>query len=423
MLTQLARVQVLLETKRYGDAQALLREMLAANPNNAPTHALLSYALYLQDRNAGALREAQAAIRLDPNDPSNHYYQALALLALERAGSAMSAIQEAIRLDPQKAHYHAVVSRIYVKRKAWQKALAAAEKGLRFDPENTPCLNLRGMALVNLGRVQEAAQTLATALARDPENALTHANQGWALMHAGAHGAALTHFREALRLDPMLDWARSGIVEALKARNPAYRLVLRYFLWMSRLTTQEQWETIAIVSSIWRAVRTIARTVPVLYLLLWPFSLLWFFFSVLTWTARPLFALTLRLDRLGRLALPREEVVASNWVAACLLTAGAGLVLGLVFWNPAFLVLVGAGLAMILPVAGVFRCDPGIGRIILIVYSVLLAVVGLVAFALTLVGSWAIALAGVSGIAFLIGWTSYTWIASLIVILTRAQTP
>ena len=32
-----------------------------------------------------------------------------------------------------------------------------------------------------------------------------------------------------------LDWARVGMIEALKARNPVYRLLLLYFLWMSRL--------------------------------------------------------------------------------------------------------------------------------------------------------------------------------------------
>ena len=163
MLSQFAHVQVLLETKRYGDAEAWLREMLATNPTNARAHALLSYALYLQDRDAEALREAEAAIGSDPSDPSSHYYRALALLALERAGSAMTAIQEAIRLNPQQAHYYAVVSRIHVKRKAWQKALVAAEEGLRFHPEHSPCLNLRGMALVNLGRKQDAGQTLTTA--------------------------------------------------------------------------------------------------------------------------------------------------------------------------------------------------------------------------------------------------------------------
>jgi hypothetical protein len=263
---------------------------------------------------------------------------------------------------------------------------------------------------------------LTEALAREPENTLSHANQGWALLHGGDHRQALTHFREALRLDPMQDWARAGIVEALKARNPVYRLLLRYWLWMSRLTDEEQWETVAILASGWRALRAIARAVPLLYAVVFPLSLVYRFFSVLTWTARPLFALTLRFDWLGRLALPREEYRASNWIAACLLVAGGGTILSLVLQNAACLVVVAVALAMILPISGVFRCRAGWGRVVLVAYSALLALVGLAASALACVGGWALLPAVVLGIVFTVGWTSYTWIASLIVLTSAAST-
>jgi tetratricopeptide (TPR) repeat protein len=417
--TKLAQVEILLHTKRFKDAETTLREALVADPDSAYAHGLLSFTLYQLDRNVEALREAEAAIALAPNDASNYYYQALALLALQRLRSAMSAIEEAIRLNPENARYHAVVSRIHAKKKSWQKALDAATEGLCLDPENVQCANLHGLALVNLGRKDEASQTIAAALARDPENALTHANQGWALLHTGDHEQAFTHFREALRLNPLLDWARSGIVEALKARNPVYRLMLRYFLWMSRLTNAEQWQTVAIVAGAWRALRTIARQIPLLYVIVFPLSLIYSAFAVLTWTARPFFALVLRFDRLGRLALPKEEIVASNWVAACLLTAGGGLILSMAFWNAAFLVLSTAALAMILPIAAIFRCSPGTGRVILAICSVLLALAGLLAFALSLIGSWAIALALAPGALFILGWTIYPSVANLVILLTR----
>jgi len=415
----LLQVEILLNTKRYTDAEEMLREALAAEPNSARAHALLSHALYAQDRNAAALHEAEVAIGLDPEQSSHHYLRARALLALERAGTAMSAIQEALRLKPDDPNYHALVARIHLKRKAWAKAQRAAEQGLQFDPEHVTCLNLRALALTNLGERQDARQTLASALARDPNNALTHANQGWALLHANDHQGALEHFREALRLNPLLDWARSGILEALKARNPIYRLLLRYFLWMSRLTAEEQWETVAIVSAAWRVLRISARAFPPLYIIVAPLSLFYWFFSLLTWTARPLFAMLLRYDREGRLALPREDMIASNWVALCLLTAGGGLIGAMLCANLGFLVLTLCGLAMILPIAGVFRCDPGIGRVVLIVYTVLLALCGLGASVLAIVGSWGLVGASVLGVAFVIGWSSFSLIATVTIWLSR----
>jgi Flp pilus assembly protein TadD len=427
---QLAQVQVLLDTKRYQDAEAKLREILTRAPTHARAHALLSYALHLQDHNLGALQEAQTAIGLAPTDPIGYHVQSLALLQLGRTNQALAAIQEALRLNPEFAPYYATLSQIYVRKKDWKKALAAAEEGLRVDSEHVHCINLRALALVNMGKEDEADRTIEAALACDPENATTHANQGWALLHRGGHQQALTHFREALRLNPMSDWARQGIVEALKARNVVYRLVLRYFLWMSRLTTAEQWGAVAAVSGARRAMHVIAHQAPILYVIVLPISLVYFFFAVLTWTARPLFALLLRFDRFGRLALPREEIVASNWVGACLLVSLGSLILGpaiglalkattrfehITFLALASIILAVVALAMIVPIAGVFRCKSGGGRVALAVYTVLLGLAGLAASALPLFGAWGAAAAVVPALLFLTGWTAYTWIASLII--------
>ena len=42
--------------------------------------------------------------------------------------------------------------------------------------------------------------------------------------------------RETLRLEPGNEWARQGLVTALKARNPIYGLFLQYALFMGRLS-------------------------------------------------------------------------------------------------------------------------------------------------------------------------------------------
>ena len=100
------------------------------------------------------------------------------------------------------------------------------------------------MALTHLGRKAEAESTLGEALAEDPEDALAHANLGWASLHKSNPDKALEHFREALRLDPTMEWARLGVVEALKARHLVYRVMLRFFLWMGRQTQAAQWAVV-----------------------------------------------------------------------------------------------------------------------------------------------------------------------------------
>ncbi|HET90519.1 MAG TPA: tetratricopeptide repeat protein [Chloroflexi bacterium] len=426
MPAPLERARLLLQTRRYEEAEAVLHQALAGTPGNSQAHALLALALYRQDQDEEALQQVQIAIGLAPDHAHHHYIRALILLDMEREAESMAAIREALRLDPTVTGYYGLLGQLYMQKRAWQQALEAAETGLQLDPEDVQCANLRAMALVKLGRLEEAGQTIGAALACDPENSLTHANQGWAMLHRSKPEHALVHFREALRLNPMLDWARQGIVEALKAHNVIYRLMLRYFLWVSRLTTSQQWGVIAMSSGALTALRTIVRQVPVLWIIALPLLLLYRLFAFLTWTARPLFALVLRLDPFGRLALPREEIVASNWVGACLLVSLVSLLLVLPLgaaslfadWPvvaPAFLLLSAAAFLLMMPVAGVFRRPPGGRRVILAVYTGLLGMVGLVAFLFALTGAaWGIGVGMALGMAFFLGWTLYSWLAFLL---------
>lgn len=409
MSGRLTQAQFLLQQRHYGDAESLLRQALATDPSDAEAHALLAFALLYQSRLTDAVSEAQAAVRFAPDDPFGHYVGALVLLQMGNADEALSAIHAAIRLAPEQARYHAVEGSIYLQRREWQKALDAAETGLRLDPRHVQCANLRAMALVKLGRKDEAGQMLDAALARDPENAMTHANQGWALLHQGEHQQALRHFREALRLNPGLGWAREGIVEALRARNPIYRLLLRYFLWMSRLQVRAQWGLIVGALLLNNVIDYLASSVPALRPILTPFNYLYIVFAFLSWTARPLFTLLLRLDRSGRLVLSDEEVVASNWVGVCLLAAVGSLVAALATGYGAFLTAAISALALIVPVAGIFRFLPGKRRALFIGYAVMLALMAVGGLALTLAG---FSLGPRLSTLFMWGWILYSWVAN-----------
>ncbi len=431
MTIDLTRAQILLDTQRYQDAEAELRQVLSREPTHARAHALLAYTLYQRNLHPAALHEAQVAIGLEPTQAHFYYIKALILVASDKDGRALSAIQEAMRLDPEVPAYYATLALLYTRKKAWQQAVRAAEAGLQLAPDHVGCANMRAMALVNLGKPDAAQQTLAATLAREPENPLTHANQGWACLHRGDQAKAFEHFREALRLDPTSGWARAGIIEAMKARNPIYRWLLRYFLWMSRLTDEEQWGAVAFITGARRALVILARQIPILYVIVAPILLLYFFFVFLTWTGRPLFALFLRLDRFGRLALPRDEIVASNWVGACLGAGIFGAVMGVLaaipsvlwqwpFFTPGFLILAIAGFLLMMPVAGIFRCHPGGWRTALIIYTGLLASIGLLASTLALIPTpWGMGLGLGLGLVFLVGWVISSWVASLFIVFAQ----
>ena len=231
---------LLYQQDRYQDAIAEFRQQLLQDEDFL-AHGYLALCLSELEQFDEATEHARQAIHLAPDESFGHYAYARVMIDRKRLEEARLAILEAIRLDPYEASYFAILASLEMQKSRWREALEAANQGLEIEPEHVWCTNLRAQALVKLGDRAGAAAAMGEALARKPDDAYTHANQGWALLHAGQPRQAQEHFREALRLDPGLDWARSGIVESLKARNFVYRWMLAWFLWMSRLSPQGRW--------------------------------------------------------------------------------------------------------------------------------------------------------------------------------------
>lgn len=369
---------LLYQQSRYELAETELRGALAAEPGDAYAHAVLALCLIERKRSDEATDEARQAIGLAPDMPFAHYALAKVWYERDDYDAARTAIEEAIRLAPEDPDYRFLLGAIHFDERRFEDALRAADEGLAVDPEHAACTNLRVMALVKRGRTREAVDVTEAALARDPENTATHANRGWTLLEQGKADEALGHFREALRLDPDNEWARSGIVEALKARNPIYAVMLRYFLWTSRLSRQAQWGVIIGGYFANRLMTGAARANPDLAPWLLPFRILYVAFVLLTWTAQPLFNLLLRLNRFGRLALSQEQVVESNWIGAAIflavLSLGACAMYG---FNGPFLTSAMVFGFLIIPLAGTLKVSPGPSRTRMWIYTGVLATLGL----------------------------------------------
>jgi tetratricopeptide (TPR) repeat protein len=325
MSHRLDRAQLLLQQSRPAEAERETLLALAEDPESARGHAYLALSCVDQQKNAEALGAAERAVALSPDDPFSHHIHAIVLHRLDREKAALTAIEEAIRLDPENQAHFAVLASVHLGLRDWASALEAAEQGLSINPEDVQCANLRSMALVRLGRKEEAMQMVNFALERAPENAWSHANQGWNCLHRNDPKRAQDHFREALRLEPDFEYARQGMLEALKARNPLYRGMLAYFLWMGRQSGKLQWAFV--IGSMFglRAVRTLAEERPELGIFLWPVVIAFYAFIYLSWVAGPMFNLLLRFERFGRLVLSREERHATNWFGVCVVLMLAGL--------------------------------------------------------------------------------------------------
>lgn len=364
------------QQRRFADAESEFKQVLAGDPQNAPAHAMLSLCLAERNEFEQATAEADAAIGLSPDLAFAHYARARVLNDRNRFEEAGAAINEALRFESFNPHYYALQAGIRFSQRRWADALAAAEDGLAIDPEDAGCVNMRAMSLVQLGRKEEAGAAIGAALRRDPHNAVTHANQGWALLHRGQHEQALEHFREALRLDPESDWARAGMVEALKARHLVYRIMLRYFLWMSRLGRGAQWGIIIGLYIGFQILSGTARSQPQLRPIIWPLLIAYGLFAYLTWVASPLFNLLLRLSRFGRYVLSRQQRISSNWIGGTLLCALISMIVFAITFRIEAVLAAAYFMLMVLPLTGLFRVPEGWPRGVMGLYTAGLALLG-----------------------------------------------
>lgn len=315
------RAMMLLERNRVEEAITELRNGLATNPEDAELLSLLAQA-YMQKREfAQSLSLIEQALRIEADNPFFHSIRARALLVNNRSAAALEAIHEALRMEPVNDHFYHIKGMIHHHREEWREALEAAELGLSHNAENVDLLNARSEALIKLNRRIEAVETADFSLKNAPENADSHVNRAFAALNIGDYDTAFNHYREALRLEPNNDYARYGLKEAIKAKNPAYRIVLNYFLWMSRMQEQYRWGFVIGIYVLYRIILSIARNNPEWSGYLAPILVAYILFAFSTWIAEPVSNFFLRFHPLGKHAMDDDETLASN-ITAALFVAG-----------------------------------------------------------------------------------------------------
>lgn len=412
----IARARLLMESSRYQEAQEELRRALSIAPDNETAHALSAINLSMTKDHISAVHHGENAVASAPELPFTHYALAIALYNADRKPEAEKVIRGAIRLDPFDADLRALLAQIHLWNKDWDLALKEAEEGLQADAEHVECLNVRAIALRQLNRKEESGAVIEHTLRVAPDNTSALVNLGWNRIEQGKHREALEHFREALRLEPENEAARFGVLEALKSGNPVYRVILRYFLWMSKISDKASWGVIIAAVILQRILKGIAQSSPSLAPFAWTLLGLLLLFIFLTWTATPLFNLALRLHPLGRYALSHDERVASNWTGGTILLAllalGGALLTEIDYlWGLA----IGSGL-MIIPIAGTFNAPSGRPRRILTIYTSGLAVLGVIALLLFANDAQG---AGVTAGAFFLGTFFFGWIANYLIMQRR----
>ena len=303
----------LIQRGRFKEAEAILRSLLAKDPDDAYLHMDLSRVLCRMDRPKEAEESARRAIGLHPESSVPHEVLAEAFLASSNFKEAEEAVNRAVAIDGQDADRRAILARIHHERDRPETALQHANEGLALDPDHEICRFFRAISLGKLGRHEEADETALALLSDDPDDSTNHSARGWILLERNAVPEAKMHFQEALRLDPDNEDARMGLTRTLQQGNPALGWFLRLIILVDRIPIFKLILLAVVFGSVLpnflkgkgqpELLKTTGQIIGASFML--------FFYLVLV--ARPLFDATLALSRKGREALGPWEMRAVRW--------------------------------------------------------------------------------------------------------------
>lgn len=355
----LYKAEHLLKQERYNEAQKEVKSYLASDPESIPALIILIHCYLGMGNDEKADELADQLVKRNPADPEVLFLKGAIQAQLGKRKSALKFLDSALAYNPLITEAHGLKAVIYFEQAEFEEALEAANTGLRIDPENETCLVQRSMALLKLGRKDEHLDANQQALKSNPMNSRTHASVGYSALETGDHGKAKEHFREALRIDPGNEYARQGMLQAIKATNLFYRLFLKYVFWMQSLKPQVRWGVIIIgylliqglnnYSASLGALTPFAEVVIVVYMV----------FAISTWIIGPVSNIFLRFHAFGKFILTEEETGVANKCAALLSAAVFGAILlyaadeGALQWKNLGIYLLSAGIALTVVVSSV----------------------------------------------------------------------
>ncbi len=196
--------------KRYEEAIAAWRQVLAADPEDAAANRNLSATLLA----AGHPEEAAAQSRKtreielrkaaedNPGDPAPHNELGALLLDRGHPGDALAEFRKAVALEPGSAAAHANLGRALAAKGESERARAELARAIDLQPGYAPAHYHLGVALAGEGKMAEAIGQWREAVKCDSGYPDAQGALAGALYAQGETAEALAHWRAAINLVP-----------------------------------------------------------------------------------------------------------------------------------------------------------------------------------------------------------------------------
>ena len=213
---------------RHGEAAAMYRQLLDAQPDNFDALHLLGVVTAQTGRKQVAVDLIGRAVVLDPNRAEAHANLGILLRELGRLDEAVAACRAAIALKPDYAEAHDNLGVAFYHQGTLDEAVACYRKAIAVKPDYAEAHNNLGVALRHQGKLDEAMASFREAIALEPGHAGAHNNLGNMLRDQGEPEEAAAAHQRALALKPDYAEAHINLGLALKDQGKLAEAVVSY---------------------------------------------------------------------------------------------------------------------------------------------------------------------------------------------------
>ena len=204
---------------RLAEAEALYRQILAAQPNHAEALHLLGLIAKQAGRHDLAVEWIRKALEIKPDYPEACYNLGNALRGRGQLDEAIAAYRQALRGKPDFLEAHNNLGIALGERGLFDEAIAAHRRALEIKADLPEVHNNLGNVLRQQGLFDEAISACHRALELNPNFPEAYNNLGNALRERGLLDETISAYRRAIQLKPDYAEAHNNLGDALRERG------------------------------------------------------------------------------------------------------------------------------------------------------------------------------------------------------------
>jgi len=174
-----------IRTQQPEKAVAAFARLFHVEPDTAAAHLTTARMMLHLDVDVEAVKQAQAALKLDPRIPEAHFLLGEVAITHGEIENAIAELNQEIVINPGFAMAHYRLGDAYSRREDWDQAMAPLERSVWLNPNFSGPFILLGKGYLKRKELANAEGVLRHALQLDPQNSSAHYLLGQTLMQEG----------------------------------------------------------------------------------------------------------------------------------------------------------------------------------------------------------------------------------------------